>query len=616
MKKILLTLLALVLAFAAEAKVVKITLADGSEVVISTSELSAIDFEDDGTVRISLLDGRKYYAGQDGISALLEELTIGDDEVVYEELDRTVAFNYNDKDYFTRGVHQINFLYPSTDPWGEPITLSGAIFIPQNIWEGEAASEGVLLFNHYTIFDANEAPTKGYFKLEGMFMANPLNPNYIFVESDFYGFGATVRFPQAYIQGDVNGRASCDALLAARRILTEMGIDYGSLTFNVGYSSGGFDALATQKARDNYYRDLISFDKTFAGGSPSDIRECYRQYVLIDSTAYNAVPPLLMVSTVATQHLDLTYEDVFQPFLAEKIDEWIMSKKYWSWPVCDSIGREKKIHEILTPDYCNLSSTPSRDIQDVFRRLSLNYDWDADPMQRIYLFHSRGDDYVPVQAARPLLSFLEGKGFQASVVPGKTNLQTNFLVRDMGHLKATLVYLVQSLAAIKAWPAMYTDGELNPTYVALIDHDATDIFQLLRTLEDAGVDVRGLIQQVIASLSEGDGEEPANEYLQYLQLMQKMQEICASIGLPLDELTEMLADSGFDLGTFFLEFIKYLNEQPAESQTMAVNGQSSMVNGQSARAARLLKALDSPADPAAQYARQFNEWLGWQGIAH
>ena len=260
MKKILLTLLALVLAFAAEAKVVKITLADGSEVVISTSELSAIDFEDDGTVRITLLDGRKYYAGQDGISALLEELTIGDDEVVYEELDRTVAFNYNDKDYFTRGVHQINFLYPSTDPWGEPITLSGAIFIPQNIWEGEAASEGVLLFNHYTIFDANEAPTKGYFKLEGMFMANPLNPNYIFVESDFYGFGATVRFPQAYIQGDVNGRASCDALLAARRILTEMGIDYGSLTFNVGYSSGGFVALASQKARDNYYRDLISFD--------------------------------------------------------------------------------------------------------------------------------------------------------------------------------------------------------------------------------------------------------------------------------------------------------------------------------------------------------------------
>ena len=124
--------------------------------------------------------------------------------------------------------------------------------------------------------------------------------------------------------------------------------------FNIGYSSGGFDALAAQKLRDREYADRISFDKTFSGGGPSDVREAYRQYVETDSTAYNAVPLLLMVCTNETQQLGLDYSDVFQPYIGNRIGELILSKEYSSWPVCDSIGREKKIHEILTETYCNL----------------------------------------------------------------------------------------------------------------------------------------------------------------------------------------------------------------------------------------------------------------------
>ena len=46
-----------------------------------------------------------------------------------------------------------NIEYPSTDPFGQPITMSGSILIPENIWKGEAASEGIILYNHYTIFN-------------------------------------------------------------------------------------------------------------------------------------------------------------------------------------------------------------------------------------------------------------------------------------------------------------------------------------------------------------------------------------------------------------------------------------------------------------------------------
>ena len=170
---------------------------------------------------------------------------------------------------------------------------------------------------------------------------------------------------QAFAQGTPNAYATLDGLLAARQLLDKMGFDYGPLLFNVGYSSGGYDALIVQKVRDKEYADQVSFDKTFAGGSPSDICEAYRQYVILDETAYNAVPLLIMVCTKETQMLNIDYKDVFQPYICDRIDELILSKQYSSWPVCDSIGREKKIHEILSPTYCNLDSPESQFMQQL-----------------------------------------------------------------------------------------------------------------------------------------------------------------------------------------------------------------------------------------------------------
>ena len=66
-----------------------------------------------------------------------------------------------------------------------------------------------------------------------------------------------------------------------------------------------------------------------------------------------------------------------------------------------------------------------------------------------------------IQSARPMISFFKRKGFKPSIIPGRSYLQTNFVVPNMGHLSATLIYFIQSLAAIKAWPRMYTDGQLN-----------------------------------------------------------------------------------------------------------------------------------------------------------
>ena len=564
MKKITLLFFAMLTLLSAEAKVIKITLTDGTVKVFTSTELSAIDFNDDGTMTVTTYDGQQLPA----MNADLDMIEISDEAVVTDIYPDTLSFNINVDGlpvnlHTNRPIMKMNYVYPSVDPWGDPITLSGTILIPEEIWSGTACSEGILMVNHSTKFHRDEAPTISNGELENMLLANPLYPNYIIVESDFYGFGATVRFPQAFLQGLVNARSSLDGLLAARELLDAQGFDYGALCFNIGYSSAGFDALAAQKLRDLEYADRISFDKTFSGGGPSDVREAYRQYVIIDSTAYNAVPLLLMVCTKEIQKLDdISYADVFQPYISNRIDELILSKAYSSWPVCDSIGREKKVHEILSETFCNLNSPESKRIQDILDSFSMtNDDWKPDSTQRIYLFHSRGDDYVPIKSARPMIPFFKSRGFEPSLIPGKTRLQTNFLVPNMGHLSATLIYYIQTLAAIAAWPQMYTDGKLNPVYQSILDCTSlNDPVAVLRYFDSMGIDCRTIINGIIAKIGELSGEEGGS--IDPIELTMKLNEILAKVGLTMQDLAEMSYDSGIDIMQFFKSLIQYLNETP------------------------------------------------------
>ena len=601
MKKIFLLLLGMVSLLTAEAKVVKITLANGSVKIFTSSQLSAIDFNEDGTLSLTTYDGEQLPP----LAGKFEMIEIGDDAAISDIYPDNLSFNI-DADGIPvnlnsdRSIIKVNYVYPSTDPFGESITLSGTMLIPSEIWSGETPSEGILMVNHYTKFHRDEAPTISNGELENMLLANPLKPNYIIVESDFYGFGTTVRFQQAFLQGLANARASLDGLLAAQSLLRELGFDYGPLCFNIGYSSGGYDALAAQKLRDMEYADRISFDKTFSGGGPSDVCEAYRQYVIKDRTAYNAVPLLLMVSTNETQKLNLEYKDVFQPEVASRIDELIFSKSYSSWPVCDAIGRDKLVSEILSGPYCNLNSIESQNIQDILKGFNLtNDDWSPDPSQRIYLFHSRGDDYVPIESARPMVAFLKSKGMEPSIIPGRTNFQTNFVVRNMGHLSATLIYFVQTLSAIQAWPQMYTDNQLNPTYQKFVGTDV-DLVGTLRQLDAMGFDCRSAINQLQERLS-ALGQSDIAQGIDLSKITQATEDVLNQMGFTKEELFEMAEDSGIDITKTIVDFIIYMSENPAEGGD---TGAPALL--QLNRAGSVPYA---PLTPADEYAQQLRDWL-------
>jgi hypothetical protein len=204
-----------------------------------------------------------------------------------------------------------------------------------------------------------------------------------------------------------------------------------------------------------------------------------------------------------------------------------------------------------------------------------------------------------------MISFLKSKGFEPSIIPGRTNLQTNFVVRDKGHLAATLDYYIQTLAAIEAWPKMYTDGQLNPFYQQLVSKDF-DIVMMMRQLDAMGIDCRSLISSVAAEVAKAMGSEDTS--LDMTTMTMLVMEAVQKAGYTPQELAEMSEDSGLDVSKLIFDLYTYFTEQPEEEDDTTPEGQTQPASAR--RAARLIKAFDNSATPAMRNEQQLRQWLG------
>ena len=130
-----------------------------------------------------------------------------------------------------------NIEYPSTDPFGNPVTLSGSIIVGDEVDNNGKNAAGIVLYNHFTVFHKDECPSHGDLDVPMIVVGS----NMITVAPDYYGFGVTEAKNQAYCISRANAQASVDALIAARELLKEKGYTWGDLLFNAGYSQGRTD---------------------------------------------------------------------------------------------------------------------------------------------------------------------------------------------------------------------------------------------------------------------------------------------------------------------------------------------------------------------------------------
>ena len=472
----------------------------------------------------------------------------------------------------SRSVRRFVYEYESKDADGKPATLSGIIMIPSNILDGEAPCDGVMLFNRATLSKPEAAPSVADDGITNALLANPLNPNYILVASDFIGYGSASEYPTFYHSGDVNARNSLDGLLAARQLLDDRGISQGKYLFNLGFSQGGSESLYVAKLRDMEYKDKgVSFTKTFAGGGPTDYVEAYKEYVTKDWCEDVKDVVMMLTSAIVNLHIDIEFSDMFTEPLASKIPELVARKEKAVFNEI-GIGMRDSLSNLIQPAYMDLNSDEAKAFMAKLEEINLMNGWEPDLDQQYFIEHSRHDNYVPVQCVRGIVPWMRSKGFQPSLVPGKTNLQTNMLVFKLDHTLSAIVWVLQTVAAIQLWPVVYYEGEQNRYYHDVV-HDL-NLMKVIKYLESWGIDLRKLTSgepMFAKRLEEGieDGELDGNgsvrqlaKQADFFEILNQVSDVLAKVDLTLYDVLEMLDDSGITL-LDIMEVVNYIQSSPS-----------------------------------------------------
>ena len=474
--------------------------------------------------------------------------------IIYER-DTVIKTRVGSFSLASRSVRRIIYEYPSKDVDGQPVTISGVMMIPSNIIEGTPC-DGIMLFNRATIGSPDDCPTSGNQELINGLIANPLSPNYILVMSDFIGYGSSIDHPSFYHSGDVNALNSLDGLLAARQILDDQQLPQGKYLFNLGFSQGGSEALYVAKLRDMEYKDKgVTFTKTFAGGGPTDYAIAYKEYVKKDWCEDCKDIVMMMISCVENCHMNIDYKDLFKEPVASGAKEYVKTKKK-STLGDYGVNSEDSLHNLVQPAYMNPNTKEAKAFIAELEKINLMNGWEPDITQRYFIEHSRHDDCVPIQSVRAIIPWMKSKGFTPSLVPGKTNLQTNMVVFKLNHTYSAIVWLIQTVAAIQFWPVVYYEGEQNRYF-----HDVVgdlNIMKVIKTLESWGIDLRKIVQ------NGGLSRSALPERYTWFDIIPHIGDYLSKVDLTTDDLEEMVADSGITIEDLLLAYAYLM--QPAESR--------------------------------------------------
>ena len=292
-----------------------------------------------------------------------------------------------------------NFVYPSTDPAGNPVMLSGTISLGDSVTRHRSA-KGLMLYNHFTVYRADQCPTRGDLSIQKVMARSPL----ITISPDYYGFGSTESKPQAYCISSFNAQSSVDALIAARKLLTSLGYSWDNHIFNSGYSQGGQTAMGVVRLVAEHYPD-IHFDYTFAGAGSYDIPATYRCFLQDSIAGMPSTVVSVLLSYNHFFHLDYPYSDIFIEPLLSHIDEWILSKRYTRQEI-DAMIDAHSIADYVTPTMLDLNSDISQRFLSTLDLDNLCHGWTPRSDEPIYLFHNSQDITVPTTNTLNLYNFL------------------------------------------------------------------------------------------------------------------------------------------------------------------------------------------------------------------
>lgn len=302
-----------------------------------------------------------------------------------------------------------NIEYPSVDPYGKPITLSGSIIVGDEVVEAGKQAKGMVLYNHFTVFQRDQCPSRGDLAI----LLKVVGSSLIAVAPDYYGFGVTADKNQAYCLSRTNAQASIDCLLAARELLADKGFAWGDLLFNLGYSQGAQTALAVLRYCTEKHPE-IKFTHTVAGAGPYDIGETYRQLISAGETSMPSTVISVLLAYNQYYNMGNADSDLFLEPTLSNIPTYLLSKDYKREELEPKLATTK-IADWIAPSLLDFNSSLSKSFMNVFEAENLSKGWTPRPEERIVLVHNTLDACVPYANTTQMANFFKEQGFKVDM---------------------------------------------------------------------------------------------------------------------------------------------------------------------------------------------------------
>jgi len=330
----------------------------------------------------------------------------------------------------------VTIVYRTTDPRGEPILASGAIFYPSASTDYERL--GTILGLHYTYGANYEVPSEKMAVTEGLFSLF----GYVVVAPDYIGYGASRDKVHPYYDVETTGQAAADMLLAAKEYFASISRRMSHKVTVMGYSQGGQASLSFLRIVETtpLYQDAFVIDQVFAGGGAYDLIRSYDTFVTKDYSSQPVTIPLLILGLNYGENLDLDLKQMFAEPLYSNYVEWIISKKYTTDEVSAKMG-ETRLTKIMAPEAFDTLNPNTIKFRQALRNNSLIVygkvtNWI--PKARITLLHATDDTIVPYENTDSAFKAFSAAGCNVTKhdIPGKDHKEAgqDFYTYCMTHL--------------------------------------------------------------------------------------------------------------------------------------------------------------------------------------
>ena len=278
------------------------------------------------------------------------------------------------------------FNYPSVDPFGKPCTLSGTITVNKSLIKDNEPFHGILLYNHFTIYETTQAPS---FKV----------------------------------------KKNNDFVIA-------------------GYSEGGQTTMGVLREISQRHPE-IKVTRAFAGDGPYDINSMFNTVTNGETEMPSTVCNLLYAYNHFFS-LGYDIHDYLKDPVAKNFDDWFLSKQYKRRPLDEELIKTKKTSDLLTDAFLNASNPLSRRFSAAFSVDALTSGWTPRSDFDIMLFHDTKDDVVPVDNFYAMSKFLKANGIKPEEFVGEYSSETTKEAGITNHEVSALTFFLRIIEWMRA----------------------------------------------------------------------------------------------------------------------------------------------------------------------